>query len=95
MSGTADVVVVGAGGVGGRIAFHLARDGAGAVTVFDKGGICSGMTFRSGALVRLHYTNEHEARVALCAYRYFHEWREIVGGECGFQQTGFLMVVGP
>jgi sarcosine oxidase subunit beta len=97
MSGreTAGVVVVGAGAMGCSIAFHLARAGVGPVTVLDKGGICSGMTFRSGALVRLHYTNEHEARVALCAYRYFHEWRDIVGGDCGFVQTGFLMVVGP
>jgi sarcosine oxidase subunit beta len=92
---TADVVVVGAGAMGCSIAFHLARAGVRSVAVLDKGGICSGMTFRSGALVRLHYTNEHEARVALCAYRYFHEWQDIVGGDCGFQQTGFLMVVGP
>ncbi|MGD9893202.1 MAG: NAD(P)/FAD-dependent oxidoreductase [Dehalococcoidia bacterium] len=97
MSGreTAEVVVVGAGAMGCSIAFHLARAGVRSVTVLDKGGICSGMTYRSGALVRLHYTNEHEARIALCAYRYFHEWREIVGGDCGFVQTGFLMVVGP
>jgi len=90
-----DIVVVGAGAMGCSIAFHLARAGVRSVTVLDKGGICSGMTYRSGALVRLHYTNEHEARIALCAYRYFHEWREIVGGDCGFVQTGFLMVVGP
>jgi sarcosine oxidase, subunit beta len=97
MSGreTAEVVVVGAGAMGCSIAFHLARAGVRSVTVLDKGGICSGMTYRSGALVRLHYTNEHEARVALCAYRYFHEWPELVGGDCGFVQTGFLMVVGP
>jgi sarcosine oxidase subunit beta len=92
---TAEVVVVGAGAMGCSIAFHLARAGVRSVTVLDKGGICSGMTYRSGALVRLHYTNEHEARIALCAYRYFHEWREMVGGDCGFVQTGFLMVVGP
>lgn len=92
---TADVVVIGAGAMGCSIAFHLAKGGAGTVTVLDKGGVCSGMTYRSGALVRLHYTNEHEARIALCAYRYFHEWESLVGGDCGFVQTGFLMVVGP
>jgi sarcosine oxidase subunit beta len=95
MNATADVVVIGAGAMGCSIAFHLARAGAGRVVVLDKGGICSGMTYRSGALVRLHYTNPHEARVALKAYEYFHNWQDIVGGECGFQQTGFLFVVGP
>lgn len=95
MTETADVVVIGAGAMGCSIAFHLARAGAGRVLVLDKGGICSGMTYRSGALVRLHYTNPHEARVALKAYEYFHNWADIVGGDCGFQQTGFLFVVGP
>jgi sarcosine oxidase subunit beta len=94
MADTADVVVIGAGAMGCSIAFHLARAGVPRVTVLDKGGICSGMTYRSGALVRLHYTNPHEARLALKAYEYFHNWNEMVGGDCGFQQTGFLFVVG-
>lgn len=95
MGETADVVVIGAGAMGCSVAFHLARAGAGRVLVLDKGGICSGMTHRSGALVRLHYTNPHEARLALKAYEYFHHWEDLVGGACGFQQTGFLFVVGP
>ena len=95
MAETADVVVIGAGVIGCSIAYHLAKAGAGRVVVLDKGGICSGMTYRSGALVRLHYTNPHEARLALKAYDYFHNWDDLVGGDCGFQQTGFLMVVPP
>lgn len=95
MGETADVVVIGAGAMGCSIAFHLARAGAGRVLVLEKGGICSGMTYRSGALVRLHYTNPHEARLALKAYEYFHHWEDLVGGECGFRETGFLFVVGP
>lgn len=95
MNMTSDVVVIGAGAMGCSIAFHLARAGGVSVTVLDKGGICSGMTYRSGALVRLHYTNPHEARLALKAQEYFHGWADIVGGDCGFQNTGFLFVVGP
>lgn len=91
----ADVVIVGAGAMGCSLAFHLARAGVRHVSVVDKGAICSGMTFRSGALVRLHYTNAAEARIALLAYRYFHDWDAIVGGDCGFVNTGFLFVVGP
>lgn len=94
MTDTADVVVIGAGAMGCSIAFHLAQAGVARVIVLDKGGICSGMTYRSGALVRLHYTNPHEARLALKAYEYFHNWADMVGGDCGFQQTGFLFVVG-
>jgi len=78
--------------VGCSIAFHLARAGAN-VRVFDKGGICAGMSARSGALVRMHYTFAPEAELAWKSLRYFQNWSEMVGGQCGFVQTGFAVVV--
>ncbi len=89
----ADVIVVGAGVVGTSLAFHLARAGA-RVRVFDKGGICAGMSSRSGALVRMHYTFAPEADLAWKSLRYFENWNEIVGGRCGFVRTGFAILVG-
>src|SRR5258707_6243984 len=88
----ANIIVIGAGVVGCSLAFHLARAGA-AVRVFDKGGICAGMSARSGALVRMHYTFAPEAELAWKSYRYFKNWSELVGGRCGFVQTGFAIVV--
>ena len=88
----AKVIVVGAGVVGCSIAFHLARAGAD-VQVFDKGGICSGMSARSGALVRMHYTFRPEAELALKSLGYFENWGDIVGGSCGFVRTGFAVMV--
>jgi sarcosine oxidase subunit beta len=88
----ASVIVVGAGVVGCSLAFHLARAGA-KVRVFDKGGICAGMSARSGALVRMHYTFAPEAQLAWESHRYFQNWSEMVGGRCGFVQTGFAIVV--
>ena len=88
----ANVIVVGAGVVGCSIAFHLARDGA-QVRVFDKGTICSGMSARSGALVRMHYTFAPEAELAWKSLGYFENWGDIVGGDCGFVKTGFIIVV--
>jgi sarcosine oxidase subunit beta len=90
---SANIIVIGAGVVGCSIAFHLARAGA-RVRVFDKGGICAGMSARSGALVRMHYTFAPEAELAWKSYRYFKNWSEIVGGRCGFVETGFAVVVG-
>jgi sarcosine oxidase subunit beta len=78
--------------VGCSIAFHLARAGA-RVRVFDKGGICAGMSARSGALVRMHYTFAPEAELAWKSHRYFSNWSAIVGGQCGFVKTGFAVVV--
>ena len=88
----ASVIIVGAGVVGCSLAFHLARAGA-KVRVFDKGGICAGMSARSGALVRMHYTFAPEALLAWESHRYFQNWSEIVGGRCGFVQTGFAIVI--
>jgi sarcosine oxidase subunit beta len=88
----ANVIIVGAGVVGCSLAFHLARAGA-KVRVFDKGGICAGMSARSGALVRMHYTFAPEARLAWESHRYFQNWSELVGGRCGFVRTGFAVVV--
>jgi len=95
-----DVIVVGAGVVGCSLAFHLARAGA-RVTVFDKEReVCAGMSARSGALLRMHYTFAPEAELAWKSLGYFAHWEEMVGRDaerrgCGFVKTGFTVVVGP
>jgi sarcosine oxidase subunit beta len=95
MPESVDVVIVGAGVMGASLAFHLTRAGVKRVTVLDKTGLCGGMTAKSGALVRMHYTNEPEARLAFVGLGYFQNWSDIVGGECGFRRTGFVMTVTP
>jgi sarcosine oxidase subunit beta len=94
MGDGAGVVVVGGGVMGCSIAFHLAERGVD-VLVLERGTVCSGMTARSGAVVRTHYTNEPEARMALAGLAYFQQWRERVGGWCGFTVTGAVILVGP
>lgn len=90
-----DVIVVGGGVVGGSTAFHLARLGAGRVALLERGAIGSGASGRSGALVRTHYTAAPEAQMALAALPWFEEWGERIGGDAGFNRTGFLQLVGP
>src|SRR5262245_8020575 len=88
MPGTAEAIIIGAGVTGASLAFHLTRAGMKSVTVLDKTGLCGGMTAKSGALVRMHYTNEPEARMAFAALHYFQYWGDMVGGTCGFTRTG-------
>jgi len=95
MPGSAEAIIIGAGVMGASLAFHLTRAGMKNVLILDKQGLCGGMTAKSGALVRMHYTNEPEARMAFAALRYFQNWPEIVGGACGFTRTGFIMTVTP
>src|SRR5690242_8560982 len=95
-----EIIVVGAGVVGCSLASHLARGGA-RVAVFDKEReVCAGMSARSGALLRMHYTFAPEAELAWKSLQYFAHWDETVGtgptgGGCGFVRTGFAIVVGP
>ncbi len=93
---TADVVVVGGGAVGASTAFHLASLGAGRVILCERRSLAAGASGRSGALVRMHYTNEPEARLAFLSLRYFRHWDELVGaGDCGFVPSGFVRLVSP
>jgi sarcosine oxidase, subunit beta len=94
MDDGAGVVVVGGGVMGCSIAFHLAERGAD-VLLLERGTVCSGMTARSGAIIRTHYTNAPEARMALAGLACFRDWRERVGGWCGFTVTGAVILVGP
>jgi sarcosine oxidase subunit beta len=93
MHRTASAIVVGGGIVGVSTAFHLARLGMRDVVLLERGWVAGQATGQSGALVRTHYTNAPEARIALAGLRWFERWAELVGGECGFQRTGFLQIV--
>ena len=95
MPQTAEAIIIGAGVMGASLAFHLTRAGMHQVLVVDKKGLCGGMTAKSGALVRMHYTNEPEARMAFASLPYFQHWSDMVGGACGFTRTGFIMTVSP
>src|SRR5216110_2370184 len=92
---TADVVVIGAGANGTSTAFHLARAGVKRVVVVERQYLGAGATGKSGALIRTHYTNEPEVRLSFESLKYFQHWKEIVGGECGFQPIGLLVFTPP
>lgn len=95
MHETADVVIIGAGVNGASLAFHLAQAGIRNIIILEKRVAASGATGLSSGLVRMHYVNEIEARLALSSYAYFRNWADMVGGECGFTETGFIRTVAP
>ena len=80
MADTADVVVVGGGVIGTSIAFALASAGVKRVTLLEKGALASGASGRSSALIRMHYVNEEDARLAWASFPVFRDWRERMGG---------------
>ncbi|MDQ6691206.1 MAG: FAD-binding oxidoreductase [Actinomycetota bacterium] len=88
MNQTAGAVVVGAGIIGTSTAFNLARLGVADVLLLDREGVAAQASRLSAGLVRTHYSNAPEARLALRGLHWFEHWSELVGGDPGFHQTG-------
>lgn len=94
MANTTDVIVVGGGVNGACIAYHLAQRGV-SVTLVEKDNIAAGPTGRSCGIVRQHYSHPVTARIALAALRFFENFEDLVGGDCDFRQTGYIVAAGP
>jgi sarcosine oxidase subunit beta len=94
MTTSADVIVVGGGINGASIAFNLAKEGV-HVALIEKDFIAAGPTGRSSAIIRQHYSHEVTARMALRSLRIFQNFDDVVGGNPGFEQTGFLLAARP
>ena len=76
-----DVVVIGGGIVGASTAFFLSSKSDARVALLERGTIASEASGRTGALLRRHYTNEAEARLAHRGYEIYRDWEAIVGDE--------------
>ena len=92
MTQTYDAIVIGAGVMGASIAFHLAERGL-KTAVLERKVTASGATAHSSGLVRMHYDLAAESELTFKSYKlYFSDWRERVGGDCGFINTGFMQI---
>ncbi len=91
---TADIIVVGGGLFGCSIAYNLAKHGAKNVVVLERGAVCAGGTAKSCAIVRTHYSIKANLVHAVESLKIFSHFDEIIGGDCGWTQTGYL-ILGP
>jgi sarcosine oxidase subunit beta len=87
-----DAIVIGAGVIGASIAFHLAERGL-KIAILERKVTASGATGHSSGLVRMHYDLAVESQLTFVSYKnYFADWKNRVGGECGFIKTGFMQI---
>jgi sarcosine oxidase subunit beta len=86
--------VIGAGVIGASIAHNLSQRGL-KVLILERQSVATGATGASSGLVRMHYDIEVDAALAWQSFHFFRNWRERIGGECGFKRTGFLQIVPP
>jgi sarcosine oxidase subunit beta len=91
---TADVVIIGAGIIGGSIAFHLLeRDPRLRVVVLEKEAEPgTGATSKATGGVRFQFSTEANVRLTQLSYRYFTHDREILGRSVDFLRHGYLFV---
>lgn len=90
---TADAVVVGAGLNGAATAYFLARAGLRRVVVLDCGMPNDGASGGAVGLLRSHYDNRPETELAARSMPFFRNWSEMIGGDCGYLQTGFFRFI--
>jgi sarcosine oxidase subunit beta len=89
----ANIVIVGGGIMGVSIAWALARRGVSNIVVLERSTIASEASGKTGALLRRHYTNEPEARLAHLGFCTYRDWHDVVGGQCGYVPEGLVVTV--
>lgn len=88
--------MIGGGVIGLSTAFQLTTRGVTDVIVLERAQLGAGASGKSGALVRAHYTNLHEARLTHESIKIFRNWPDVVGhGDPNYAAVGFIRVVAP
>ena len=90
----ADAVIIGGGVMGCSILYHLAAQGLTNCLLLERDVLGSGSTGRSSSAIRMHYSTEIHARLAWLSLAVFRNFGELVGGDCGYTQTGQLLFAG-
>jgi sarcosine oxidase, subunit beta len=94
MNQSFDAILIGAGVIGASTAYNLSQRGL-RVLILERRTVAAGATGASSGLVRMHYDIEVDSALAWQSFQFFRNWRERIGGECGFKRTGFLQIVSP
>src|SRR6516164_7776371 len=91
---TADVVIIGGGAHGASVAYYLAKKRAGRVVLLEQRFIASGPSGVGTAMVRRYYGMDFLTRTASAAADLFQHWADVIGGgDPGFQQVGYCVLV--
>lgn len=93
MAERAEIVIIGGGIMGASLAFALTKLGVRDVMVIERGTLAAGASGKTGALLRQHYTNVPEATLAHLSLQTFRNWNDVIGGDCGFVETGSIVTV--
>jgi len=89
---TADVVVVGAGAIGGWASYFAAADGAGRVVVLDRGLAGQGASSRAAGMVRAQGGTPATIALGRWSIAFYRGQHEVLGTDSGFRELGYLIL---
>lgn len=84
--------IIGGGVYGVTTAYFLKRLGAEEVLLFEKDAIASGSTGYSAGIVRHHYSNAIQVKMATRGREILENIEEYIGHDGGFVQNGYLIL---
>ena len=91
-SDRADLVVVGAGTIGGWAATFAARDGAGRVVVLERGLAGQGASSRAAGIVRAQGGTPTTVALGRWSIDFYRRQPEVFGTDSGFRELGYLIL---
>lgn len=94
MAFTAEAVIIGGGVMGCSILYNLASRGLRDAMLLERDILGSGSTGRSSGAVRMHYSNEVHTQMAWKSLDIFRNFSDMIGGQCGFVETGYMVFAG-
>ncbi|MEX0833473.1 MAG: FAD-binding oxidoreductase [Actinomycetota bacterium] len=92
MAETADLVVVGAGTVGGWASYLAKKSGAGRVIVLEKETAGAGASSRAGGVVRAQGGTPVTVKLGQWSIAFYKNQREELGTDSGFRELGYLIL---
>jgi sarcosine oxidase, subunit beta len=95
MKRCAEAIVIGGGVIGASIAYALTSRGLKNVVLLEREALAGGASGLSSGLVRMHYTDEWNARLAWASFPILQHWGDFMGAPPVFTPIGMLYVVAP
>jgi sarcosine oxidase subunit beta len=88
----ADVVVVGAGTVGGWASYFARTSGAKRVVVLEQGLVGMGASSRAAGMVRAQGGNPTTVKLGQWSIDFYNAQRSLIGTDSGFREHGYLIL---
>jgi sarcosine oxidase subunit beta len=88
----ADLVVVGAGTVGGWASWFARKAGAKRVVVLERDLVGQGASSRAGGVVRAQGGTAETVRLGQWSIDFYRRQREVLGTDSGFRELGYLIL---